>query len=108
MPRLRQQQRTWDGRFTGRKKAPPKERQFNEGTVAHRLAYETLKIAFEQGWSDWRLTKAAGVAANVFTNWRHRSDPRLSTLEAVLDVLGYKLAIVPKESGKNEQTRPPV
>lgn len=96
------QARMPDGRYTGKHGAPERLRKFIEPTVAHRMAYETLVIAHKQGWSDYRLTRAAGIAANVFTNWRHRpASPRIETLEAVLDVLGYQLAIVPKESGKD-------
>jgi hypothetical protein len=40
------------------------------------------------------LCLAAGVANSTVSNWR-RYSPQLASLEAVLNVLGYRLAIVP-------------
>lgn len=38
----------------------------------------------------------AGLSSCVLQNWRKGSNPRIETFLTVLDILGYKIEIVPK------------
>lgn len=46
----------------------------------------------EKGWSDYELTKRAGLSPNILQNWEKRkSAPSLKTLESLCNVLGISV-----------------
>lgn len=45
--------------------------------------------------TDIELQTKAQLSCNVLSNWRNGASPRLSTLEPVLNALGYTLVAVP-------------
>jgi hypothetical protein len=46
------------------------------------------------------FAKHTGIDRNTVRNWRLKCMPKVDNLEAGLNALGYKLAVVPIESGK--------
>jgi transcriptional regulator with XRE-family HTH domain len=47
--------------------------------------------AFKQQMTMYDLSQRSGMSKDTIRHWRHRSTPRLSDAEAVLNVLGYTL-----------------
>jgi len=43
----------------------------------------------------YRVALAAGLSINVISLWRRGGTPSVGNLDAVLQVLGYRLAVVP-------------
>jgi len=43
----------------------------------------------------YRVADAAGLSINVISHWRRGGTPSVGNLDAVLQVLGYRLAVVP-------------
>jgi len=77
-----------------------------------------LRVAFETG-DPKQITKALGNAArakgmkevadktglareHLYTSFSENGNPTLQTLNALMDSLGYQLAIVPKERSRHE------
>lgn len=72
----------WRGQIPIPRKANPLVRQFI--ARANRQMTTLSEIAEE-----------SGVARDTMSDWRYRSCPKLNNFEAALNVLGYRLAIVP-------------
>lgn len=43
----------------------------------------------------YKAAKKAGLSINVISSWRRGMSPSVGNLDAVLNVLGYRLAVVP-------------
>jgi len=71
-------------------------------------AHRAVSIFFEeqnrQDISLVELGKRAGMTGSTLASWRLRSMPRVDYLEAALNCLGYRLAVVPLEE-ENETRR---
>lgn len=61
---------------------------------AVRFMYQQLN---EQKLTLSDLQNISGVGRTTFTNWRKVQSPKLTDMEAVLNSLGFKLAIIPME-----------
>lgn len=61
----------------------------------HPLIGEFDRLQQEASLSDGEVVRRAGVAASLIGMWRGGRHPRLANFDAVLNVLGYRLAIVP-------------
>lgn len=62
----------------------------------HRLMHELTDILNERDIRQMEVVERAGVCKGALDQWRHRGrDPRLGSLDAVLNVLGYRLTITP-------------
>jgi len=46
------------------------------------------------------FARRVGIERNTIRNWRIQTMPRVDTLDAALNALGYRLAVVPIEGGK--------
>ena len=62
---------------------------------AHPLVLELKGLRRGRGLPVKTLASGAGLNENTIFAWEFRSDPRLSTFDATLRVLGYQLAILP-------------
>jgi hypothetical protein len=69
-------------------KIPPRAHPFVKFIVRRMIDQEMT-------WSG--LAEISGLSREMMTQWRNRCNPQLSSVEAVLGALGYRLAIVPKE-----------
>jgi len=61
------------------------------------LVVRLVELMNEQAVDTIDLCKAAGVSLTSIHAWRTKSNPNITNLEAVLNVLGYTLAIVRRE-----------
>lgn len=53
------------------------------------------------------MSVKSGIASYTFWDWRNRTEPKISDLEACLNVLGYTLKVVPlPEPGKGIAIHP--
>ena len=60
------------------------------------LGFANMLRSFEKEHQpDHVVVVAAGLSRNTISNWRRRSMPSVSHLDAVLNALGYRLAILP-------------
>lgn len=75
------------GRKRGRKSFAPK--------TSHPLVARAIGLIAGSGKPDHVVVVAAGLSRNTISNWRRRSMPSVSHLDAVLNALGYRLAILP-------------
>jgi len=62
---------------------------------AHPLVRRFYAIINESRQTLNEMEAVAGLARGTITNWRTRSSPQIVTIEAALNVLGYRLEIVP-------------
>ena len=65
-------------------------------TRGHPLVRRFFEIVNERQHTVVAVARRAGVTRNTIFTWHH-STPTLPSLEAALNVLGYRLAIVPLE-----------
>ena len=64
----------------------------------HYVLYTLVKIRQAQGLSQVGLAKKAGSKQQIISRIENRENsPTLKTLCRLIDVLGYKIQIVPKE-----------
>ena len=65
---------------------------------AHPLMHELTELLRNSAMGQDAVTAKAGVCRGALREWRHDGhDPKLGSFDAVLNVLGYKLAVVPLE-----------
>ena len=69
----------------------------------HPLVKQTFELARESKLSQRQISSEAGLVVRLFYHWSHRSVPIITNLEAVLNVLGYKLQIVKKNGSDRTQ-----
>lgn len=65
---------------------------------AHPLVREMYAHIIEQNLTLGEVSERSGVAEKSISHWRSKYTPLTQNLEAVLNVLGYRLAIVPLKS----------
>lgn len=63
-------------------------------TNHHPLVREAMEIVAAGTMADDEVTDRAGVGGRVLIHWRKGSMPRVANLDAVLQVMGYRLKIV--------------
>ncbi len=59
----------------------------------HPLLRPMWQAIQQRGISYNELSKISGVDAHTIRNWRNGTSPTISNLEAVLNVVGFKLAV---------------
>lgn len=64
---------------------------------AHPLVRQVFRLCDDQRASVRDVQQRAGLAHNTMRRWRSHHSPTVINLEAILAVLGYKLAIVPED-----------
>lgn len=62
---------------------------------AHPLVREFYRLVIAKGAHLLDVHVAAGLGRNVLAKWRTTNTPNVASLEAALNVIGYRLAIVP-------------
>ena len=66
-----------------------------------RLVAEMRLLAFHKDMSAFFLAKVSGVSPEAMSAWKNKGvSPHVGNLDAVLNVMGYKLAIVEMEDDK--------
>ena len=68
--------------------------------AAHPLVKRTYQIAASEGHALIDVSRRSGVSDAGIRNWRTRYQPTIDSLEAVLNVMGYELAIQKKHAPK--------
>ena len=66
---------------------------------AHPLVQEFRALAEKQRMSLTRITMEAGLGERTISGWSIDRSPTVANLEAALNVIGYRLVIVPVETG---------
>ena len=64
---------------------------------AHPLVREAFQLMIDNGYSVNKVSAKAGLANAAVDKWRTKCNPSLVSLEAFLNVMGKKLAIVDLE-----------
>lgn len=75
----------------------PKRRARPIAPKAHPLARRFFELMDEQGAALTDVAQRAGLGVATLVKWKYRHAPTVAALEAGLNVLGYRLAIVPKQ-----------
>lgn len=60
----------------------------------HPLVRRLFDLLNDTGWCMTEVCRAAGLAEQTIKGWRVKN-PQIGTFEAALNVMGYRLAIVP-------------
>lgn len=66
-----------------------------EGRALHPLARQVFQLAREQRASLLDIADRSGVHYQTMVGWRTRYSPTVVNLDAVANVLGYRVALVP-------------
>jgi DNA-binding phage protein len=83
-------------------KGRPKKlrKSFYETTNGHSCVRFLFKEMEKKQIHELDFARHVGIERNTVRNWRVQTMPRVDTLDAALNALGYKLAVVPIEGGK--------
>lgn len=73
---------------------------------AHPLVRQLIVEMNDQGRLIGEVAKEAGVRRNAVSDWRYMRLPRLDLLEAVLNVLGLELVILPRRAMLEDDLHP--
>ncbi len=73
------------------------KRRTRTAAPAHPLVAQLLEHCYASPLTQEELAARSGVPSRVFINWFNNAAPQLSTFEALLNTLGYKLIIVKDE-----------
>lgn len=71
--------------------------QLTAPTTAHPFVRHLFDLMNEHRVGVVALAGLAGVNKNTLKDWRVRTMPRVSDLQACLNALGYELVILPKQ-----------
>ena len=77
------------------------ERWRSETAHAHPLVKSLYDIVIQQQLSLTELARRSGVSVNVLINWRTKSNPNVASLEAALNTVGYRLAVLPMQEDRH-------
>lgn len=73
----------------------------DDGHYGHPLVRWMDDALRDTGLTDRYVLARAGLATNTLSTWRRRGHrPRVDLLDAALEVLGYRLAIVDADTGE--------
>ena len=61
------------------------------------LIKRLVDLMNQAGADSQELARQAGVSLGTINAWRTRTNPNITNLEAVLNVLGYELAIIKRK-----------
>jgi len=70
------------------------------------LVLETLALLAKARIPESVAAEAAGLSRNSVSNWRRRTAPNVLTLNAVLNVIGYRLVIRPLKGKMPREPKP--
>jgi DNA-binding phage protein len=76
-----------------------KKRQFQLPCNTHPLIQQLADIISASPYSVSALGRTAGVGNKTIHGWFRRHNPSIHNLDAVLNVLGYRLTVVAIENG---------
>ena len=76
-----------------------KKRQFKFPHNAHPLIRQLADTISDSPYSISALGRISGVSSQTIHSWFRRYNPSIDNLEAVLNVLGYRLTVVAIENG---------
>ena len=71
----------------------PKPGKLQIPTNAHRLIKRLSEIVNDEMTTLSELAARAGVSNKTICDWRHRTNPKIDDLDAVLNVMDYELVI---------------
>ena len=74
---------------------PRKTRKMSARKNAHPIIHQTIGIFNESTYTTEVALSKAGVSKNILNSWARGANATIGNLEAVLNVLGYRLAIEP-------------
>ncbi len=74
-------------------------RRIRKKTKANPLVNLLIEKMNEQGVGVVEMCREAGISRDTFSMWNRTVSPNLTSLEACLNVLGYRLAIEPIPEG---------
>lgn len=80
--------------FTGRYWSP---KRVTVPEKAHPLVRRLWQEIIRQQVPIWLVADKAGIHRQTMRSWRYHRPPKIADLEAALNVLGYKLAVVEKK-----------
>ena len=63
--------------------------------MTHRAIRAIATLAELRGLSLNEVSRRAGIARSLLSKWLRYESPRIDNVEAVLNALGYQLAVVP-------------
>ena len=66
----------------------------NAWDKAHPLARHFFELASKSGRSLNDIAAEAGIHPKTFGSWKQKFSPQIENLEAALNALGYRLAVV--------------
>ncbi len=66
-----------------------------DASRAHPLVRRFYELVLEQQMSLTEVAKKAGIHSYTMSRWRTHNSPTVESLEAVLNVLGYRLVVRP-------------
>jgi hypothetical protein len=66
------------------------------------LVHEFIRLSDQLGYSLHTIGLRVGLSTNVLYRWNQGALPTIANFEAALNVIGYRLAIVPIE----QETQP--
>lgn len=72
----------------------------NKTSGHHATVARLDELLGEKGVPAYKAATKAGLSINVISAWRNGKEPSVGNLDAVLNVLGYKLAVVPLEAAE--------
>jgi len=75
-------------------------KSFYETTNGHSCVRFLFKEMEKKQIHELDFARRVGIERNTIRNWRIQTMPRVDTLDAALNALGYRLAVVPIEGGK--------
>lgn len=77
-------------------------------TKGHPLVVQMRELVVHHGLGIGDVTYRAGLGHSVVSRWSQAGNPTVPNLEAVLGVMGYRLAIVDAKTGEIvKPVRPP-
>lgn len=62
-------------------------------TQQHPLTVQLVELIYSDPRPLYRLAKASGIHVDTFATWRKNINPNVLMVEAILEVLGYELAL---------------
>jgi hypothetical protein len=68
-------------------------RRRSEVINGSRVVRDFFKIVDEQHESLKKVSELTGINRNTMTSWRNRTMPKVDTIEAALNVVGYTMII---------------